>query len=167
MARSYFAVAAMATILGICTAACSTSDSPADPGDAGNVYVKCDDDKRVIPYTPNMEVASAQKKFKFKLVSADPAPPQKNHNKWKIRIVDQNGAEIPDGVVTVPPPFMPDHGHGSSVTPSVIPTGDGNYDVGFTSPLHFFMPGVWRITVNVKIPNTVLDSAEFYFCVPG
>jgi hypothetical protein len=62
-------------------------------------------------------------------------------------------------------PFMPDHGHGSSVTPSVTPMGsDGTYQV---TDLDLFMPGIWQVTLTITPASGPADSVVFSFCVDG
>jgi hypothetical protein len=59
---------------------------------------------------------------------------------------------------------MPDHGHGSSVKPAVTPKGGGTYDV---TNVYLPMPGLWRLTVTVQMPNAAPQDAAFSFCIDG
>src|SRR5262249_40017779 len=89
-----------------------------------------------------------------------PAPPARGTDTWSMRITDAAGTTQPGLTVGVLP-FMPDHGHGTSVNASVTANPDGTYTV---APLYFFMPGVWRISFWIG-PNQA-DVGEVFFCVP-
>jgi len=125
--------------------------------------ISCQNDSRVMTYTPNMSVMSANGTLKFVLVRSDPPPPAKGNDTWTIRINDASGAPVSHLTLSAVP-FMPDHGHGTSVTAQVTSNGDGTYTV---TPLYLFMPGVWRITLTTVADAGPSDSAIFYFCVPG
>ena len=60
-------------------------------------------------------------------------------------------------------PFMPDHGHGTSLQPKVTSQGNGRYAI---SPVYFFMPGVWRVGVTLQV-NGRSETVNFFFCVAG
>jgi hypothetical protein len=50
------------------------------------------------------------------------------------------------------------------VQATVVPgSASGTYLV---SPLYFFMPGVWSVTLDVTASG-MKDTAVFYFCVEG
>jgi YtkA-like len=127
--------------------------------DAGDV-IDCSADPRVFTYTAGMTVASASKALTFALVQSSPAPPAKGNDVWTLKVTNSSGAAQPNLGMSVLP-FMPDHGHGTSVNASITDNKDGTYTV---TPLYFFMPGVWRITFSTATPS---DSAVFFFCVPG
>lgn len=146
-------------------AACGTSDSGATPAaDAGasDATFTCDQDPRVAAYAAGMGVASDSGALHVTLIAADPAPPVKGPNTWKVRLTDAAGQPVSGASVDVKP-FMPDHGHGSSTKPTVTPGADGAYDV---TGLVLFMPGVWRVTFAVTGASPA-DAASFFFCVPG
>ena len=140
----------------IALAACGKGTSDADAGDV----VNCQDDPRVTAFAPNLSVKSASGAMLYTLVSATPAPPARGNDTWTIHVTDASGQPLPNLSLSVLP-FMPDHGHGTSVTASVTAKGGGDYTV---TPLYFFMPGVWRISFN---PVGSSDVANFWFCVPG
>ncbi len=109
-----------------------------------------------------MEQKGAAGALSVKLQSIDPNPVIKGNNDWKIQVVDASGAPVSDATITVKP-FMPDHGHGSSITPQVAAGADpGTYDV---SLLNLFMPGIWTVTFDVTTQDNVTDSSVFTFCV--
>ncbi|GAC1352272.1 MAG: hypothetical protein NVS3B20_22550 [Polyangiales bacterium] len=96
------------------------------------------------------------------LVEGDPAPPSKGNNTWILRVLDKTDHAVTDAVVDVKP-FMPDHGHGTSVLAKASPTADGTYRV---APLYMFMPGLWQVTFTAKTGD-LTDSAVFTFCIEG
>ena len=99
----------------------------------------------------------------IKLMEATPAPPQKQSNAMTLQVVDGAGKPV-DGATLSVTPFMPDHGHGSSVKPTVKAMGGGLYDV---TNVYLPMPGLWRITVTVQMPNVAPQDAAFSFCIDG
>ena len=128
--------------------------------------INCQNDPRVTAYAPNLSVTSTSGR-KFILLRSDPAPPAKETNTWTIRVQDSSGVPLPNLPLSMDPitgAWMPDHGHGSSVHPSITANADGTYTV---ANLYFFMPGVWRITINSAPDAGPTDSAVFYFCIPG
>lgn len=127
------------------TPAPTTTDTSTTP------TVSCENDPRVDTYVANIEKTSPSG-MRVTLVSSDPAPPIRGTNNWVLRV------ENAPSDITVTP-FMPDHGHGTSVKPTLESTGAGSWNI---KNLYFFMPGVWRITV-----SSGTDSAQFFFCVAG
>ena len=113
-------------------------------------------------YASGLTVTSTSGSHKYVLLTSDPAPPARGNDTWTIKITDAQGNAL-SGLSASVLPFMPDHGHGTSVNASITPNSDGTYTV---TPLYFFMPGVWRISFSVP-PNQMSDVGNFYFCVPG
>jgi hypothetical protein len=75
--------------------------------------------------------------------------------------IEKDGQPQTNAMIEVTP-FMPRHGHGTSVVPVVTPTGDA-----FTiAPLYFFMPGLWQVTIKATV-GAVTDKAVFTFCIQG
>jgi hypothetical protein len=141
----------------VAAAACGGSSS-----DSGDV-INCQNDSRVTAYAPNMSVTSASGAMKFILVSSNPAPPARGTDTWSMRVTDGGGQGLANLNLSVVP-FMPDHGHGTTVTPQVTSAGGGNYTV---SSLYLFMAGVWRVTFTNTPASGPADTAVFYFCIPG
>jgi hypothetical protein len=149
-------------------AACTSSSTGATPADAGPAdtgpTVTCDNDSRVDTYVANLAKTSTSGALKVTLMGSDPVPPARGTNAWTVKVEDGSGNAIPDAALEVTP-FMPDHGHGTSVRPVITPKGDGTYTI---DPLYLFMPGVWRITI--ALPATDAgpgESVAFFFCVAG
>jgi hypothetical protein len=79
-----------------------------------------------------------------------------------MRVTDMSGQGLSNLSLSVVP-FMPDHGHGTTV-PTVTNNGGGSYTV---TPIYFFMAGVWRVTFTSTPASGSADNAVFYFCIPG
>jgi hypothetical protein len=150
-----------AAILGVALGCGSSSAPGPTTPDAGDL-ITCQNDPRAMTYAPGLSVTSTSGSRKYVLLSSNPSPPARGTDTWTIRITDAAGTAQPGLSVSVLP-FMPDHGHGTSVNASVTANTDGTYKV---DPLYFFMPGVWRITFAVP-PNQLNDVGEFFFCIPG
>jgi len=154
-------LAAAAVLVGVGCGSSSGQNSQTGGPDANDV-ITCQNDPRVATYAPGLTVTSTSGAHKFVLLSSDPAPPARGTDTWKIRITDGQGNAL-SGLAASVVPFMPDHGHGSSVNATVTANSDGTYTV---APLYFFMPGVWRVEFSVP-PNQLSDVGDFFFCVPG
>ena len=100
----------------------------------------------------------------LKVMSNDPSPPQRDVNTLVLEMLDAYGTPL-DGATLQVVPWMPDHGHGSSVKPTVNAMGGGVYDV---TNLYYVMPGLWQLTMTVTPPgSTTGDTAVFNFCIDG
>ncbi len=145
-----------------CLAACGSSPTGLTPVDAGN-FIDCTHDPRVSQYAPNLTVKSTSGALNFVLLSSNPAPPAAETNVWSMRITNGTGVNQANVVANVLP-FMPDMGHGTSITPSMSANSDGTYTV---QPLYLFMAGIWSITFTTVPASGPSDSAVFFFCVEG
>jgi hypothetical protein len=146
-------------------AACGGGGSADDDGMTADAdaAIGCLEDPRAETFTANMEREGAEGLLTFVLESGDPAPPAKGNNAWTVQVVDADGAPVSGATVTASP-FMPDHGHPTSVVPQVTEGENaGEYDI---SPLYLFMPGLGEITIRAEWDETT-DSAKFSFCVQG
>lgn len=151
------------------SAGCSSAtDEGATATDAGlasdATSAGCADDPRVGAYTDGLHVEGLAAKAALTIEHASPAPPERGTNAWSVRLTDAAGAPI-DGAALTVKPYMPDHAHGSSVVPSVAPTGEpGGYAI---SGLELFMPGVWQITISIAVQGVEFDVVRLTFCVRG
>src|SRR5258705_7078194 len=127
--------------------ACGSGSKTNDGASMGDAAIGCLNDPRAQIYTANMQQKGYGNLLTFVLTEADPAPPAKGINTWTVKLLDGAANVVTGGTVTASP-FMPDHGHGSSVVPETTPTGDG-YTV---APLYFFMPGLWQVTLQAMTP---------------
>lgn len=153
-------------VASVLAAACSPAGNPAtpdagDPGDTGPT-VSCVDDPLAQTYTANLANMGKSGIFQLVLASSDPAPPARGSDTWSVKVQDATGNAV-SGVTLDVLPFMPKHGHGTSVKATITPQPDGSFSV---TPLYFFMPGLWQVTFGVHTA-TQNDSVVFSFCVAG
>ncbi len=130
-------------------------------GAGGSNVVGCLTDMRAMTYAANMELPSKEARLKLVLVSSDPAPPTKGNNNWMLKVLDAAGAPVMGATLDVKP-FMPDHGHGTSIVPTITPAGDA-YKV---DNVNLFMAGLWQVTITVSA-GMKSDFGVFSFCIPG
>lgn len=152
-----------------CVGGCAGSDAlDAAAGDASRPASACAGDPRAQAYAAGMEQPGLAGNVRVRLLAASPAPPAKGLNAWTLQVVDAAGAPVVGAVVTVKP-FMPDHGHGSSVVPSATPTDAAGQSS--VTGLELFMAGVWEVSVLVALPAdagvSATDTAKLTFCVDG
>ncbi len=121
---------------------------------------------RATVYTSNMVVKGTTGTFSVRLDAVDPWPLVKGENTLTVTVVDAAGNPVTDATLTLKP-FMPDHGHGSSIIPLVGPTkADGSIEIDHVNT---FMPGIWQLTFTVTKPSATgaqSDSSVVTFCVP-
>ncbi len=127
--------------------------------DAGTVG--CETNPAAQTYTAGMKQPGDGNKLSFQLVSSDPGPPLRGTNTWEVKLLDGSGQPVTGATITVTP-YMPEHGHGSQVVPTVAADGD-QYEI---TNLYLFMPGLWKITLQATSGATT-DTAAFTFCVAG
>ena len=145
--------------LALSLAGCS-SDSGSDFADAG---FNCDLETRDDTYSMGMSKPGTAG-YQVVLMDSTPAPPAKGNNDWQLQIVDDTGAPA-DGMDVTVTPFMPDHNHGTPIESEVTPTGsNGEYSV---TPVNLWMPGLWRVTVDIGDGSGDVDAVEFFFCING
>jgi hypothetical protein len=105
--------------------------------------------------------------YSIKLNSVNPWPIVKGNNAWDIVIVDANGAPVSGSTFTVKP-WMPDHGHGSSLQPTISPASNaGEFSI---ADLNVFMAGIWTFTFTITGPSAGAaspqsDTVVYSFCV--
>ena len=97
------------------------------------------------------------------IVEAMPAPPARYDNTWTMEVLDAEGNPVDDATLRVSG-WMPEHGHGTPRDADIVPLGDGRYEA---APINLFMPGLWRITVEVSSQSGETDATRFLFCVTG
>jgi hypothetical protein len=111
--------------------------------------------------------------MKVTLLSSQASVPVIGDSKttWTIAVQDAaTGAPVVGAAVSVLP-WMPDHGHGTSVKAVVTETAGGQYAM---EPLYFFMAGYWTVTVTIDAAGTsgaggadggAADSVVFSVCL--
>jgi len=99
--------------------------------------------------------------LQFTLVEALPAPPQRGQNAWTVAVADLAGS--PQAGCTISATvFMPEHGHGSPVAPTVSETETaGEYTL---AGVDLFMPRLWEVTLRATCAQGE-DSAVFAFWI--
>jgi len=148
----------------VAVTACSSSDDGGSSGTSGTSGTTgaCATDTRKDIYTAGLAKQTSGA-LSVKLMEATPAPPAKQSNALTFQLTDAAGKPVDDATLSVTP-FMPDHGHGSSVKPTITPKGGGTYDV---ANVYLPMPGLWRLTVTVQLPNVAAQDVAFSFCIDG
>jgi hypothetical protein len=129
-----------------------------DPGAMG----ACVNQAMIDVYTP--PVTKSDNAIVTKIMDGNPAPPIKGNNEWTLLVTDESCKPL-DGATIQVTPFMPAHGHGTSVKPTVTPMGNGLYKV---SEINLYMPGTWRTTFDITVPGASAPaSVQYFFCVDG
>lgn len=152
-----------AALLALTAAACDPADTTGQGGGTTTAPSGCADDPRVQTYSFGLESTSLEGALTARFLDADPAPPAKGDNVWRLKLEDTTGAPVDDATLSFQA-TMPDHGHSSTVVPEITFEGDGTYEL---SPVNLFMPGVWEITLDVSPPAGAVQSVRFTFCVQG
>lgn len=140
--------------------ACGSDDASVDLPDAG---YNCAIDTRDEEFLAGMEKTGALGNT-FRLVSSNPAPPERGDNVWQVEVEDSGGTPLEAATLKVIP-YMPDHNHTSAVIPTITEDPPGSYEL---DPVNLFMPGVWEITVQATpegASQAMRDEAKFVFCV--
>jgi hypothetical protein len=145
--------------VGFLLAACGSDDSS---GNGSALSTGCAADNRKDVYTAGMTKPAGS--LEVKILDAKPGPPVKGTNEMTLEVLDASGQPVDGASITVTP-FMPDHAHGSAVTPIVTPSGGGKYAV---TKVYLAMAGLWKITVSIQLPGAAaLQEAAFQFCLDG
>ena len=108
---------------------------------------------------PNQTLTSASGALRVAVRFA-PDPPAVGSNAVELTFTDANGAEK-EGLGLSVVPWMPAHGHGTSVDPMVTETTPGTF---VATPVYLFMPGSWELRITTS--GTVDDTAKAAFEIP-
>jgi len=154
-------LAAGVVLTGLALTGCGSDGDGGAGGSSGGGATTCEQDTRKDVYIAGLSKQAPL--FSVKLVESTPAPPAKGTNAVTLQLVDAGGKPL-DGLVVAVTPFMPDHGHGSAVTPVVTALGDGKYRV---EKIYYPMAGLWRLTVTVTQPTAAPQEVTFQFCLEG
>ena len=110
----------------------------------------------VFPGAPAMTVASASGQLSID-VWWSPVQPTVGYDAAQLAITDGNGAPVTGLALTIVP-FMPAHGHGASVDPTVSESAPGVY---VATPLDFFMAGHWELMTAIsRAPEADADGGR-------
>jgi hypothetical protein len=93
-------------------------------------------------------------------VRFSPRPPAVGTDAVELSFADASGA-APSGLALTVVPWMPAHGHGTSVNPTVTETAPGTF---VAMPLYLFMPGSWELRLTIS--GSVDDTAKAAFEIP-
>jgi hypothetical protein len=78
-------------------------------------------------------------------VRSSPQPPVRGLTNFQLTVTDADGNAV-SGLQLSVVPWMPQMGHGTSVTPVVKDVGDGVYQV---TDVYLFMAGLWELRTNI------------------
>ena len=76
------------------------------------------------------------------------SPPVVGYDAGELTLTDTSGAPMTGYTLSVVP-WMPAHGHGASVAPTVNETSTGVY---VAAPLDFYMSGTWQLLTSITGP---------------
>jgi len=122
-------------------AACGSGDAATSAGFPRDPYV----------------VATSDSGLRVEVRTSPTQPPPRGTCALELSISDASGPR--DGLSIAIVPWMPSHGHGASVVPSVSDAGAGKYVV---SDVDLFMPGRWelRTTIAGNVTDHVVASID-------
>lgn len=144
--------------------ACGTSSSTSSAADAGSdTYVGCNGDPRLNATSFPITLTSDDGKYTLTVQGAVPSVPLSGENTWTIAVTPVSGAS-PTVVGVHAAAFMPDHGHGSSKTPTFTLQQDGTWKA---EHIYLTMAGIWRITFELTLSNKGSAKVVAFTCVAG
>lgn len=138
-------------------AACGSSDH--EPDAHGGESTTCPSPERLDDWT--LPLAKTSGAFTVTVESASPSPLVKGRNTLVVAVRDAAAAPV-DGAAVALTPFMPDHGHGSTVLPTVRALGGGRYEVG---DVVLPMAGLWELALAVTPPGGAEVRVVFVVCI--
>jgi YtkA-like protein len=89
-----------------------------------------------------------------------PDPPIRGTDNVILSITDAAGAPV-DGLQIDAQPWMPAHGHGTSVVPTLSAQGGGRYQL---QNVYLYMAGTWELRLTFSGPES--DTATPTFDIP-
>jgi len=98
--------------------------------------------------------------LRIEVRTAPDQPPQHGLVTVDLVIADAKTGATMEGLTLLPVPWMPAHGHGTSVTPTVTSHGLGHYEI---TSVDFYMPGSWQLRTDISGPVT--DHVDLSFDV--
>lgn len=153
----------LAILIGLALAPLVTTGCDDGHGMHNDMEVNCDLETRAQTYVAGLAGAGSTD-VQIMLMEAIPGPPRKDDNTWRIQVMDSADAPLTGLNITVTP-WMPDHGHGTSVTAEVTELLEaGEYEL---SPVNLRMPGLWETTIEVDDGAELQDAVVFSFCIEG
>jgi hypothetical protein len=109
------------------------------------------------PEQPLQTLMSSDSRLQIE-VRTSPQPPIKGNNWVQYRITDQQGQPLVGAALEVRP-WMPAHGHGGTVRPTVLAEDGGIYTI---KNVLFYMAGHWelRSTIGATDENVVVPTFD-------
>jgi hypothetical protein len=152
-------VLARSTVPLLLVLACDSASEDEAADAAGPVARDCAIETRADDYTLGMQRSG--ERLSVAILDATPAPPSRGDNTWRVRVQDDAG--LPQTATIDVSTFMPDHQHGSSIVAQVEPADvPGEFVI---TPVDFFMPGLWEVTLDLQQEDGFEDAVVFRFCV--
>lgn len=106
----------------------------------------------VFSSAPSQMVVSASGRLRL-AVTWSPETPVKGQNAAQLQLFDDQQRPA-DGLTVEVVPWMPAHGHGTAIRPTVTSTAPG---VFLARPVYLFMSGAWQL--RIAIAGALDDSA--------
>jgi hypothetical protein len=138
-------------------------DAPVDASPAPDAPSVCDSETRDDVYAPGL-AKTGPAGYVVRMIESIPAPPARGNNEWTLEVLAPAGPGQP-GLGLTAVPFMPDHGHGTTIVAEDTDLGAGRYRL---TPVNLFMRGFWTVRVGVRAEagaGAELDVVTFAFCV--
>jgi hypothetical protein len=143
----------------LAAAACSGAAEAGTEHDAAHAEHEQDDFKgcpaEIPAFAPGLQAMG--KRYSVKLVSAEPAEPERYENDW---VVELGSAETE---IVRAQTFMPVHGHDGRVEPEL--TTLASPDQWSIARLNFTMRGPWEVRLWLRGAPMEEDYAVFHVCV--
>jgi hypothetical protein len=152
------ALVALAGLL-LLAGACDGQDPMEDGGSDTMGMSLCEVEDRADDFTIGLSKSGMQ--LDLEIAEAVPADPIRGDNTWTVMITDAQGSPA-EGLTIDAKPWMPDHGHGSSVEEQVTEMGGGRY---MLDPLNLFMAGFWQVTIEITDADGTTDEVMIGVCV--
>lgn len=90
-------------------------------------------------------------------IRSSPQPPVRGLSNFQFTVTDASGTPV-DGLQIAVEPWMPQMGHGSSITPTVTDVGGGVYQV---TQVYLFMAGLWQLRTTITGAMSDSVAPEF------
>jgi len=120
-------------------------------------------DARADAWVLPIRKGSAKGVFDVTLLASQASPPIIGDlTTWTLQVADAQGAMVQNAAIAAKP-WMPDHGHGTSVNATVMPAGaPGQYAI---TPLYLFMAGYWTVTFTISDGAGASDTVVYSVCL--
>lgn len=110
---------------------------------------------------PIAVVTSEGKLLQLQAYTAPSQPPTRGLSTVSLEISDATSGQPQDGLTINAVPWMPAHGHGTSIKPVVAAKGGGVYEI---SKVNMFMGGKWDLRLTFS--GAISDRVTLHFSIP-